>query len=497
MLSAVIDRDKNENENQNQNHLLYMLKEDNLFDGFGEDQRSLEAKYLTEMRDYDTRMIQFDYERRSLRRRRQALLDKQRSLQKREKILGLVSQNSEKETQISPQDQEIILLLRKKLDVVQAEIDYHNSLFLTLSKNHHSQKKMNIISNHNHEDSNYYFLSLKQQERDLLEKKNSIDSRQIEARRILSEPIDDIRLEELLINDIEEDAELVENQYNAIAKKDDYENLNQILIQLDELEDNNRQRKKYLTSKKYSVEQEMRIYSSKKPSFTRKSPSPQKQLELNNSYSIRKDKVSQIINNICNSLDQRHKKLVEEEKKIDELDIQNKRKRTEVEKQWNKKLIQIKTQKSQIREKEKLKLTISDITEKIENDRHIYQSLYDKKKKIKRRIKTILRDKDYNSMKNAEHQTLVASLSKKREKLVKIDEQLKKRTQEFQKQEIEIKKKEKQLLEVEERVNQLEQEVTELQKKNDNKIKQIQESTAQFEASRLAYLTKIKDESIF
>lgn len=488
------NRGINENENKNKGYFFTTYKE-NSTDEFEDDQHNLEARYLKELREYDTQMIQFDYERRALRRKRQALLDKERSLQRREKIINVINQNRENEPKFLPEDQNDIITLQKKLDVLHAEIDYQHALLLSVSKKSLARRKKS--KSITIENSNYYFLSLKEKERDLLEKKDEIDSRQIEAKRILAEPIDDIRLEELLINDIEEDAELVENQYNSFGRTDEYENLNQIFIQLEELENSNRQRKKNLITRKSSVEQELKIYSNRKLVYTRRSPTLQKQIDPNISYSFRKEKVNQIINNICNSLAQRQKKLAELEEQIDEVDTQNKKRRIIVEKSYNQKVEKIKSYTLKMREIEHLKLKISEKNEKIENDRQEYVSISDKKKKIKRRITVILRDKDENSKRSAEHQDFFSSLNKKKENLALKDQKIQQRSLQIKELEREIKQKEKQLNSYEEKVLNLESQVSKIQKLNDEKIQQIQENTAQFEASRLAYLTKVKEEKGF
>lgn len=387
--------------------------------------------------------------------------------------------------------------MQKKLDALHAEIDYQHSLLYAISKKKLAIKKANRISNSINNDSNYYFLSLKQQERDLLEKKELIDSRQIEAKRILSEPIDDIRLEELLINDIEEDAELVENQFKSFGKRDDAESLNQILIQLEELENNNRKRKKDLISKRSSVKQEIKMYSNNKPIITKKSPNLQKQIDRGVSYSIKNDKVTQIINNICNSLAQRQKKLAEQEQEIDDIDADNKKKRIIVEKDWNQKVAKIKSYTLKIREIEKLKLAITDINEKIENCKQVYISTCDKKNKIKRKITVFSRDRDENTKKSAEYQDIISNLNKRKEQLAHMDRKIQKRSILHKELENEIKQKEKQHDLYEETVKNLELQVLKIQKLNDEKIQQIQENTAQFEALRLAYLSKIEKENAF
>lgn len=480
---------------QNKNDILSVYNNENIMNQMNDDQRQLEIEYLKQSRNYDDKMIQYDYNRRALRRKRQNLLEKERNIQKRQQLLKTLSEKTPA-IQIDSQKENEILVLKHKLEKILAKVEYQKSLYVSLSNKQQSITKSNYIAKCKDIDSNYFLHKLKQKERDLKEKKDLLDSRQMEARRVLSEPIDDTKLEELLITDIEEDAKLIENQYTMANQLTGESNIDQIMSTLLVSETNNHKRRSELTTKKAQIQQELQQYSLKKPEFRKQASAYQTQIENRINTALKNDKVNTIINNICTALMQRQKRIAEEEKQIDQIDAENKTKRMNEEKSWNIKVKKVKSLTGSIREIEQLKLKVSDLTEKIENDNQVYLTVKDENAKIKRRINTILRDKDYNSKRNAAHHNLLEQLNKRKLELTAIDEILEKRRNRFTKQQSEIAQKEKQMRIVEERVGSLENQINDIQKKNEQKFEQIQENSAQFEAIRIAYLTKIEKEEI-
>ena len=499
---------------------LFLHKD--LLSSMTESQQILEAKYLQEMRNYDTMAIQVDYERRSIRRKRQALLDKQISLERREKALKLLSsvKNVEDDGLLVYKEKEEIEKLQNKIASVRNEIEQQYSILNNLKfQQKKVEPKANVKSNNNcylnnfkknynspadhideniHDNYSFFQESLTQKQKELMEKRKEIEFRAIEAQRILAEPLDDTILDEILLHDIEEDAQMAESQYNDMRKIDESENyksIESIYHEMGQLESSNRIRRKDLLAKKNQIQNEMKQYKFKKPVFSPYPSIAQKKIEIDISSAIKKEKVDDIINEICNALTERQKKISQTQRAIDELEKKNRTEREKSEKEWNNKLSKIKNQTTTLREIEQLIISIADLKEKIENMRQMLASQKNEKKKIQRRIETALRDKDYNSVKSQEHRELLAKLDKKKIELNQRNEKIHQRAMEIEKERAVIIAAEETMKMNEEKVEKLETQLLDLVKKNDDVIAKIQENQAQCDATRIAYISKIKDDN--
>ncbi|OHT04207.1 hypothetical protein TRFO_28384 [Tritrichomonas foetus] len=426
-------------------------------------------------------------------------MEKERSLHRRQKALELFSSLQKYDDFEEPTNQKEINRLQIKLDKVREELEYQHSILISLSKGKPIIKKNKFVEEYNKANTNYYQISLQKQQSKLIKKKEELEAKIINARRILSEPLDDTRLDEILIVDIEEDAKLAESKFDKINELNDVENLDfeKVLNKIEKMESNNRIRKKDLLTKKRVLEKEQKNHQLQKPLFVKHSNAKNQQIVTDISTVLKKEKVGNVINSIVNALTERQRKLQAEEQSIDALDERNKQQRVEIERRWGIKVDRIKTQTLQLREIEQMKLAIDSLIEKIENDHQVYENNHDEKLKIQRRIKTILRDKEYNSKKNSEHRELVEKLNQRRELLSLNDEKLQERIRQYHEDEQEVELKEEDMQKVEERVLKIEQEISELQKKNDETISQIQENTAKFEATRIAYASKINNQNSF
>lgn len=455
------------------------------FTDLNEQCRQLEEKYLIAVKNHDSKLIDANYQRKMLRRRRQTLIDKERDLAKRQKYLELESNKAQR----SDSSQAFLKNENAKKEIAQLQARLHNTIkLIQRTKNpQYSNSSLNAsLLQGDETDQDFIMSILKKQEKELRSKREELDNRQMAAQQKLSDPLDDITLDEMMIEDFEQDNQLAEAQLSLKIKQQKDVDMGKQAAKIEKLEIANQHRKKVLKMQQTELTATKRqIDSQTKPIINPKSPQKKQMMEIDKT--VPQDKLNSFIEEICATLLQRQNQLNAEEKEIDQLDAKNKSSRKSIEIKWNKKVEEIKKKTQQIRENDQLSMKIYELGELIENESHQLRTLIDEKKRIKRRIQNILRDKEYNSKQNQEHQKLLLSIKKRQKEQKEKDIELESKKKYLKQTSKNIKSRESEVFQMENHVIALEKQLAEIESKNEETIAKVQQISAEFEESRALF----------
>ena len=450
--------------------------------------QSLEVQYLQALRELDSQTIALDFDRREIRRRRQLIAEKDRSLSKRRRRMEKIQEKlAEREVAYSKEIEREVESLQAQLKATKRELQ--------------KVREASIVTNppksiFDFPDQTYQLSYLRDQERQLKVQIKELEERATRAQQTLSEPVDDTRMDQALIDNVEDDADLVENQLESMADVQDFDDYEIICEKVSQIEEKNRERKKelgkrkaQLTSETYTLKLKRREPLKQIRSREREAPAPRE--------TSKRENLSSFIDEMFQAFVARQKKINQNEQETDILDAKNKQGRKETEEDWNRKADQVKELSTTLREIEQTKMQISELEETIENNKSELTGLISEKEKIKRRISNILRDRDYNSQKNAEHRKLVESLNTRKLELETHDKELAEK-----KRQLELESKRMDTFEVTvnsrtKEVEALDEQTKNLAVQSDKRIAEIQESAAEFEALRLTVITEDGNNAVF
>ena len=460
--------------NQNIEKLSNNDSEENL-ENTGENScAKLEALYLKMVRKVQSQQIDIEYIRRSNRRRRQNLNEKECSLNRRQMLI-----NEKKAKGIGPPqtDEELMeerTLLQKEIVELQSKL---NDVI--------QQLKDGNIQFSQSSNSQILYADLQSKERTLKTKRRELTEKILACKQILSEPIDDVRLNEMVVSDLEDDVKLLQIQFNQNETENPVKSTEKLLTYVSQLENKNEARNREL------ITQQAKIDSLKK------SIKPEKQISIMGKRKnitkvnfdgkirnqLKKEEVSKLINNIITKLKDRQTKIEADDAAIDKLAQDNQLERVKIEKRYERKLHQIENIKSQIKAKEELQSNIHKLENSIENSTVQLEVLQTDRAQIERRIQNILRDKNYNSQKNQEHQKLVQSLSERTKDLQRNEDLLTERKKRIIEQDELLKQEEERCKEYQNKVEFAEHQIEDIEALNEDQISKIQQSSAEIEMS--------------
>ena len=338
---------------------------------------------------------------------------------------------------------------------------------------------------------------LKRKQNILEIKLNELDKRHIAALKILAEPVDDLRTNEILVFNAEKSLQLYQqrlsNSSSCLSIKSDIEEVKQ-------LEQANFLRQKKLEKKQKTILQLQKTILmpktpqnlSRKKGIIPKSTNPKQ----HSFYSISELADKSLIDKTYSDLELRAKDINEENCKLDQLEIEILQKSQNQELSWNKKFQYIEEITLKIHENEELKQKISQTSEDIifleDRTHQLNRSILT----IKRKIENFYRDSNYHNQIISENEVLNKRIQEKQKQI-----ELKQETINELKTKFEIQNQA--LIEKEQEINIYEQKIQKIEMDTKNKenifaeeIKKIEEETKQISQS-IANLQPYESQSSF
>ena len=446
---------------------------------------SLEVEYLKALRVYDSNRIALEFDQRDVKRRRQAIEDRERRIRQRQRRIEKVKANAaECDTTGMHEAERRVVILKMQLDS-------------TIKQLRHIKRGDKEIL-YGLDSENPELTSLRIRERQLKSKMTDLEARQAHARKTLSEPVDDPRMIEVTIEILEDDIALAETQLHSKSDATEPENFENLSKNLDSLEEASRQRKIELMRRQAEITAAKQVRENSPMSSPRLPLSPRSRMQaLNVEEIVNGKKIGNSLDRMFQSFDERQNKINRDEHDTDDLEKSYQNTRRETEEEWNSKLKRVRELTEAIRENENMKLEIAESSESLENERHQLNVLVGEKEKIQRRISNILRDKDYNSQKTSEHQKLVESLEERKRQLEEHDKTLQAKKEELEMEERKADELEEEVNSLAEQVEALDHQARNLETQNDKRIAEIQETSAEFEALRLTIPTEEANNQVF
>ena len=449
--------------------------------------QSMEVQYLNALREVDSQTIALEFDRRELRRRRQLIAEKDRVLSKRRRRLERIQEK------MADRDDVFVRDMQHEVETLQTQLKVTLRELRKFKKADNSESTKSVFDL---QDQTYQLSYLKDKEQQLKTQIQELEARRTLAERTLAEPVDDTRMEQVLIEDVEDDAELTVTQFESLAELQDFDDYEIICDKVAQIEQRNKERKKELSKRKAELTSESYTLKLKRRKPLKTVWTQDRELPQPKEIST-KDNISTFIDEMFQAFVARQKKINQTEQETDVLDATNKQGRRQTEEDWNKKADNVKDLSATLRELEQTKMQISELTETIENQKHELSTLIGEKEKIKRRISNILRDRDYNSAKNAEHRKLVESLNARKLELESQDKAIANRKQQLQMESDKMDTFEETVNSRIKEVEALDEQTKNLELQSDKRIAEIQESAAEFEALRLTVITEEGNNNVF
>ena len=449
--------------------------------------QSMEVQYLNALREVDSQTIALEFDRRELRRRRQLIAEKDRVLSKRRRRLERIQEK------MADRDDVFVRDMQHEVETLQTQLKVTLRELRKFKKADNSESTKSVFDL---QDQTYQLSYLKDKEQQLKTQIQELEARRTLAERTLAEPVDDTRMEQVLIEDVEDDAELTVTQFESLAELQDFDDYEIICDKVAQIEQRNKERKKELSKRKAELTSESYTLKLKRRKPLKTVWTQDRELPQPKEIST-KDNISTFIDEMFQAFVARQKKINQTEQETDVLDATNKQGRRQTEEDWNKKADNVKDLSATLRELEQAKMQISELTETIENQKHELSTLIGEKEKIKRRISNILRDRDYNSAKNAEHRKLVESLNARKLELESQDKAIANRKQQLQMESDKMDTFEETVNSRTKEVEALDEQTKNLELQSDKRIAEIQESAAEFEALRLTVITEEGNNNVF
>ena len=449
--------------------------------------QSMEVQYLNALREVDSQTIALEFDRRELRRRRQLIAEKDRVLSKRRRRLERI------EEKMADRDDLFVRDMQHEVETLQTQL---KATLRELRKFKTAEPSESTKSVFDLQDQTYQLTYLKDKEQQLKTQIQALEARRVLAERTLAEPVDDTRMEQVLIQDVEDDAELTVTQFESLAELQEFDDYEIVSDKVAQIEQRNKERKKELSKRKAELTSESYTLKLKRRKPLKTLWTQDRELPQPKEIST-KDNISTFIDEMFQAFVARQKKINQTEQETDVLDATNKQGRRQTEEDWNKKADNVKDLSATLRELEQAKMQISELTETIENQKHELSVLIGEKEKIKRRISNILRDRDYNSAKNAEHRKLVESLNARKLELESQDKVIANRKQQLQIESDKMDSFEETVNSRTKEVEALDEQTQNLELQSDKRIAEIQESAAEFEALRLTVITEEGNNNVF
>ncbi|OHT17305.1 hypothetical protein TRFO_12441 [Tritrichomonas foetus] len=324
------------------------------------------------------------------------------------------------------------------------------------------------------------------------EQYNNIESRRIEAIRILADPIDSTEYEEKAVSDLEQDAQNTENRYEAIRKSDERDDTAKILAQIEKLEQQNIKRKMIISQKKVVLdnqkkfrerrvlEDQKRIQQQKeaieklknqfaeaeKARAERATKEAEEDVREEHSLPVKKyipagkirdanDLIEQV--KLFEQKNQEHlDKIVSE---ISQMEQKFKNTRAADQEKWKRMMRRVDTYTKRITKKDGMLLSISEMNEKNEELTEKLKTLIQSKDQMKRRKHLNLTRKEEYPDDGPSYDTISAQLKEKQIQLDQRKEILEDRSKELEHRKIEVDSIEKTVNEKQRKVLLIEAEV--------------------------------------
>jgi hypothetical protein len=446
------------------------------------DDSSLAMQYLSDRKEYDTQVIALDFQRREVRRRRQAIADCERRMLHRRRVLQRQQADFEMDDPDSLQKMQIlereIFSLRSRLR--------HALTSLKLEEAKLSPITPKSLSSANGLDQEYLVSCLCDQQHQLQAQRNELDQRIFSARRVLAEPIDDIRLNEMLLEEAEDDADRAERKLSAIPLPSP-EAFECDVRKLEALEEENRDRKRELYRQRSWLLSAKAALSQGQQTSVRDRQKRDRTCEADCAKLPGNENMRNFIEEMFQAFAARQQKVAREEKQTDLVESQNRTKRRELEEEWELKVREVQRLKGRLRNREHLMLAIDSVAEAIEGDAMSYRCIRSDKKRVRRQVRRMLRDKDDLAARRREVDLVkTAAANRKKQKVQEEDDRLAGRRQQLANAERETEDGEAQYELQNKNVIQLETQMKELAAENDAKFSEIEESRGWVEASETA-----------
>ena len=442
---------------------------------------SLEVAYLKALKQVDSQSMALDFDKREIRRRRQSLEDREVIVRKRQRRMEKMKERA------AACDMSKIHEKERQIAILKLQLDS------TIKKLNEFDGK----SIYGLESSRSQVGALRTKERQLRSKMADLEARQSRARRVLSDPIDDTRMDEVMIDCLEQDIELAESQFHYRSDVHEVEDFERSCRNIQALEESNRSRKMELLRRQAEVAAAKQARENNPPESPRRLLSPRSRMALEVGDIVNRKSINSSLDRMFQSFIDRQNKINCDEKETDDLERGYKETRRETEEAWNAKMGTVKELTDTIRNNEQLKIDIAELTESLENEKHELNVLAGEREKIERRISNILRDRDYNSQKSIEHRKLVESLARRQQKIEEQDKKLATRRENLERNTDTIDKLEEEVNSQGQKVDVLDQQAKTLETQSDKRIAEIQQSTAEFEALRLTVPMPDSENAVF
>jgi peptidoglycan hydrolase CwlO-like protein len=204
----------------------------------------------------------------------------------------------------------------------------------------------------------------------------------------------------------------------------------------------------------------------------------------------RNENIGNYINEMSAAIITRQKQISQFEDATDRLDSQYKSRRREIETEWEIKVERFKTLRKKVRMRERVQVTIKDCIESFECDSGIVVQLRAERKRLQRRIASIHRDQDYAAERSRESENRLYAIDEARRELNDRQFAIQQRRANLPAEEEALEMVETELNANIRAISDMEKEIAKLERANDEKIIEIQERTAQFEATRIARVSQ-------
>lgn len=309
-------------------------------------------------------------------------------------------------------------------------------------------------------------------------KLEEIDDRQVLARSVISEPIDDLRSDALLTEEAETALRITQSRYESTTPKKAPFNLELLSEDIDKMIENNKRRRNILMEEKKKVQNLKARTPSSPPQFTHQFTRTQIRTHKHNN-----EKALKYVDTVYSKLVSRNDAYETETEKLEQLEKQIAQERIDIERDWEEKIASIESMTLELRENENLIIEIhrnSEINANIEAD---LSNLQAKSSKLKRRIQNLIRDQEYTANLSQSVIGTRSHLEQQQKELKQQALKIEKRRSKL-KNEIKLYHKQKEVMKsLKQRVELLEAQTKSLEQSNSHILKQIQKESMEISIS--------------
>lgn len=438
----------------------------------------LAVRYQRDLKEFDDMAIALDFDRGEVRRRRQEVGARERNVLRRQAKLNRMRYMHEEqyEREIQERQSEIRSLKMR--------------LKKTMSNLRHAKRELETENDeskmaYDAEQQTYLMRQMQMEVQRLKMQRDSLDDRMAAARRLLSEPVDDMRMDEAIAKNTEDDVRLAKCQAAAMPKAREADHIDGLVASLERLVERNAKRKARLMRQRAVLKEERR---SVKIQDVRHAPlKGPKVTYIPKSSSMAKGKdLGSFMEGMFNAFMARQHKIHETERQTDAANESNKLQREKSKDDWDRKVQRVRELKQKSREKEHAKLMSQDQKDVNSHFQITLRELIRENERQKRMITRGNEIKRCSTKRTNSSWEIEQNMTTRRDQLMRKEEMLEERRGTMEVTEMNVRTQEMEYEAKIRSVESLEQRVLGLEDENNEKMSEIQEQFSCFEVSKLS-----------